>query len=723
MCFRKSLALSLIFAFFLAGCSGSDGYGVGNGKGSTETEDTTDESETGGDSGDETSEVVLDIGNGTGTSFTSGVATTSLAGGATLTFGASTTISVVVVDTNASNAAYGTPTPVTFTSACATAGLAIIEGSATTSGGVASVNYTATSCQGSDEVTATLASGETASVTFNITDLSLGTGSGDTFTEGVTNTSLGGADLSYGGDALISVNIVDSSDNSLFTANPVEVNFTSTCVQNGLSTIDSSDTATNGTATVTYSAVTCEGTDTITATLADGTTASTTITVAPQVLGSLEFVSATPDTIALMGSGSSVRPEVSQITFILKDNTGSPISGETVSYELSTTSGGITLSNSTSNTAADGTTKINLNAGRNPISVNVTATVTNDSGATIRTTSNPIAIVGGLPDQNSFSLSVDTLNPRGWNFDGSTSTLTIRGADRNNNPAPDGTQVSFITYGGSIVGNCSFDGGVCSVDWTSQDPRPVNYGDGADDIVCNADSSDPRNRRSDDNPGFDDACGLVKILVRTTGEESFQDATPNGLFDVGETIVTPLGEAYNDENDNGQYDFGEYYSDFNENSDFDGTADALFQGTNCSDAAIAAGHCAGLIEVRETATLCMSTDETVMYDDSLSNTAFLSGGTITLGGAARTLVLQFTDAHGLTPASGTNIAASGEEVEILASSVAVPNACNVGGYFGTVTIGPDGDTADGSDATTGSLKITVDQPNGVSRVYLYSIRD
>jgi hypothetical protein len=657
---------SLMLIFLLSACGGGDDFNVNGLNGSAgDTTETETETETTDETG---ATVSLALGTGSGSSFSSGVVGSDIATNSVLSFGGNATITVNVVNASASNALYSTPTTVTFTSACASSGLAAIGASAVSSNGVATVSYAATSCSGSDTIIATLEGGASAAVTISISSLALGTGSGNSFNSGVLTTTTDGVDLSYGGDAAVTVNIVDTADNALFSGGSVSVSFTSNCVQNGFATIDSSANTSNGTATVAYSASACEGTDTITATLSDGTAATAIINIAGQVLGSLEFVSASPSTIALSGSGSSSNPEVSDITFILRDNTGAAIQGETVSYVLSTEVGGITLSSNTSVTSADGTTSVTLNAGGVNVSVSVTASVTNDEGDTIITTSNPIAIVGGLSDQNSFSVSVETFNPRALNFDGSTSGITIRAADRFNNPAPDSTQISFVTNGGSIIGACALSNGVCSVNWTGQNPRPDS--------------------------------GLARILVRTTGEESFSDSNSNGKYDVSELVLSNFGEAFLDVNADGIHTDDEFYSDFNGNEVFDATGSALFQGTNCSTAAEAAGHCANLIEVRGSATLCMSSDEVEVSFIALS---------------ANTFRFTFDDGdNNLMPASGTTIAVDVEDGSLVSrGAIVVPNACadangNPLVLFADVTVEADEDPS----TPSGVIKVTVTEVDG-----------
>jgi len=681
MLLNKSVILSLFLSLLLTACSGSDGFGVGNGNDNSSTEpDASTDDDTDPDP-DPDPVVTVDprLGTGSGATFSLGTISTA---DASLSYGGSTTITVNVVDANASNALLQTPTSVLFSSACAVNDLATIGASAVSSAGTATVNYSATSCSGSDTITATLESATTtvASVTFSISSLGLGTGSEGTFATGAMSTSTGATPLSYGGDTVVSVNVVDTADNSLFTSSAVAVNFTSNCVQSGDSTIDSSVNTTTGTAVATYSANTCEGVDPITATLSDGTTAQTNITVAGQVLGALEFVAASPATIALSGSGSSANPEVSTVSFSLKDKTGAAMAGETITYELSTEVGGISLSSPSSVTDAEGITSVQLNAGGVNVSVVVigTVVVTNDDGSTstTTTTSDPIAILGGIPDQNSFTLAVTTFNPRAWNFVGTNTVFSVRAADRYNNQARDGTQISFVTNGGSIVGSCALSGGACSVNWTGQNPRPAG--------------------------------GLAKVLARTTGEESFTDSNSNGVYDVGEAVLTNLDEAFLDvDGDGTRNNDNEFFSDFNNSGTYDAKVGTNFQGTNCSDAAVAAGHCANLVDVRDSSTICMSSDSVVVSVDN--------AGPLFLGEEAGfTFNFTFRDsANGIMPASGTTISTSIEGGKIVSGgTMVVPNACADGNgdpliMTRSITIETDDDVD-----TNGLLKITVTEVDG-----------
>lgn len=704
MFLNKSVVSSLCMAFMLSACSGSDGFGLGNGS-------SGDSSDSDSSSTTDPTAVVVGLGSGSATTYSSGVVTTGLASGEVLSYGGSTTASVNVVDTNSANALLSTPTSVLFSSACATQGLATIGASTVSSAGVATVSYTASSCTGSDTITATstddAGNTSTATVTFNISSLDLGKGSSGTFVSGSMTNSIDADDnddadtteLTYGGDTLVKVNVVDTADNSLFTKSSVTVNFTSNCVQQGKSEISSSVNTTTGIAVATYTANTCEGPDVITASLSDGTSATGNITIADQVLGALEFVSASPKTIALKGSGSSSNPEVTTVSFSLKDATGEPMAGETISYALSTSVGGITLANSSSVTDLDGNTSVQLNAGGVNISVAVVATVeiTDDAGAVISTTtttSDPIAILGGVPDQDSFSLSVETFNPRGYNIDGTVSRMTIRAADRFNNQARDGTQISFITDGGSIVGSCELSGGSCSVNWVSQDPKPAD--------------------------------GLVRILARTTGEESFTDLNSDGKFDLGEPIGEELDEAFLDSDRDGVRDAGEFFSDFNNNQTFDLKAAGIhagkFQGANCSTAAEAAGHCQTLVDVRDSATICMSTDAVNITASTTPGGA--ESRDIDISGGTTNIYVAISDANGLTPANGTSVSVSVEDGEIVTgNTIVIPNQCVDGSgvpipFISTIQVKPDEDTA----TTFGTLKVLVTRADGVVESYTVNLR-
>ncbi|MEO7774790.1 MAG: hypothetical protein ABIT36_07565 [Steroidobacteraceae bacterium] len=395
----------------------------------------------------------------------------------------------------------------------------------------------------------------------------LGSGTGAAFATGVIG--LSSATVSAGGSTSLSVALVQT-DGNLYTQSTA-ITFNSPCVAAGTAVIQPSATATTttGAATVTYVARGCAGTDVVTATATvNGVTrtATGTVTVAVAAIGSIAFVSATPTNIALKGTGDTSRPESSIVVFKVLDASGGPRAGAAVSFTLNTNVGGITLqpAAATATSDAQGNAQIVVNAGTVSTSVKVTAAVTSVTPA-ISTQSSQLTITTGIPTAGSFSLAVGCFNVEGWDIDGTTTLVTARLADRFGNPAPDGTAVTFTTEGGAIISQCTTttvpaEGGVCSVNWRSSNPRPVD--------------------------------GRVTLLAKAIGEESFTDANGNGAFDNGEAWAD-LGEPYRDDNESGAYEPGTDadFVDFNNNGTRN-VADGLFNGVLCNDTAGRCGNAA-----------------------------------------------------------------------------------------------------------------------------------
>ena len=156
------------------------------------------------------------------------------------------------------------------------------------------------------------------------------------------------------------------------------------------------------------------------------------------------------------------------------DTNGNPVNNQEVDFALSTQTGGITLIPSRASTNNLGLVQTVVNSGTVSTTVRVEATVV-DSEPTISSQSSVLVVSTGIPDQDSFSLSADVLNPEGWNRDGTEVQVTARLADAFNNPVPDGTAVSFTTEGGAIDPSCVTTNGGCTVTWRSQQPRPEGH--------------------------------------------------------------------------------------------------------------------------------------------------------------------------------------------------------------------------------------------------------
>lgn len=342
------------------------------------------------------------------------------------------------------------------------------------------------------------------------------------------------ASLSAGGTASLGVTLFNGA--SLFT--PAQsVVFTSPCTISGKATISSPVVTVNGSATTSYTDKGCGGVDTITAstTLAGSTFTQTgSITLVAATAGQITFVSALPQNISLKGTGGAGRQESSTVTFKVLDVNSNPVSGQAVGFALSTSAGGLTINPASSTSGADGSVSTVVAAGTVNTPVRVIATLT---GTALTTLSDQLVVSTGVPDQNSFSLSTTTFNTEGMNHDGCDampelppigSIIRVSLADHFNNPAPDGTAVSFTAKGGTVDASCLTGlesttltngtvitqkgiPGQCSVRFCAANPRPDN--------------------------------GRITILAYALGEESFIDVNGNNLFDAGESYQD-LGEPF-----------------------------------------------------------------------------------------------------------------------------------------------------------------------------------
>lgn len=281
----------------------------------------------------------------------------------------------------------------------------------------------------------------------------------------------------------------------------------------------------------------------------------------------IQFVSATPQNIALSGTGSAERPETSTVVFKVVDENGDPSPNMTVTFELTTTIGGLSLSNDSAQSDSDGLVQVVVKAGTVATHVRVMATLTATSDTVL---SDELVVSTGIPDQDSFSISISSgslFNPEAWEYDGETVSVTILAADRFNNPVPDGLAIYFTTEGGAIEPSCTTVNGSCTVEWRSQAPRPDN--------------------------------GRVTILATAIGEESFTDVNGNGRFDSEDKVYwdeenewqgnpdwylqqyKDLPDAFLDDNENRVYDYGETFFDFDENDVCKGNY--KYNGLLCTD--------------------------------------------------------------------------------------------------------------------------------------------
>jgi len=405
-------------------------------------------------------------------------------------------------------------------------------------------------------------------------------------------------------------------------------------------------------------------------------TPGTTVAGAP---AAIEFVSADPTTLTMNGVGQAGLTQTSKLTFKVVDAQGIPVPNQSVNFALSTDVGGTRLSASSGTTGEDGTVAVSVISGSVSTPVRVIATV---AGTSISTQSVQLVITTGVPDQDSFSLFVSTFNPEGYNIDGTQVDVTARLADRYNNPAPDGTQVVFTTEGGSIVGSCTTESGVCSVQWTSQNPRPTN--------------------------------GRVALLAYAVGEESYTEVDGDGRFGPADTFVPSqdLGEAFRDDNEDGIWNPGEHFVDFNSNRVWDG-GDGLFNGWLCDDSTRCSTNRS--IHVYGHATLVMAeSDANIVVTP---NPVTISSSTTAAGRANFSVSALGRATNQIMPA-GTTIEVSTDYGKLVGdSSFTVPNTTDAAASMHTFTIEGTG------EAGSGTITITVTTPSGVISTTTLSVTE
>lgn len=557
---------------------------------------------------------------------------------------------------------------------------------------------------GSSSSTGSSSTSTTGTTTTQV--ISLGSGSGSSFSAGTL--AIGVSPLSAGGSTSITANLVDQNG-SLYTTD-VDVTFSSQCAGLGTATLTSPVTTTNGTAISTYVAKGCSGNDTITASATvDNTvlTATATINVLAPTLGSIQFVSATPETIALKGTGGAGLSSTSTVVFQVFDTTGGPAANQDIDFALNTTVGGLALSPATGKTDVSGKVQTVVEGGTVHTPVRVTATIAGTT-PTISTQSDQLTVTTGIPDQDSFSLSASKFNPEAWSYDGETVDITARLADRFNNPVPDGTAVTFTAEGGAIVGSCTTTDGGCTVTWTSQNPRPCGQVIGdptlqADPVLNSCVTGSGTNAnvpQTGTAPLGQPYGGRVTILATAVGEESFVDVNGNGVFDDGDTFED-LPEAYRDDNENNSRDSNEPFVDFNENAAYD-AADGLFNGILCEDST----RCSSTktINVRQSLLLVMS-GSAAAIDISPASVNIANGG-------STTVTVTVSDMHNQPLPEGTTVDISTTQGSIEggsagSSSIASTNANTATQY--QVTLKGSKPT----DPSSGTLTVKVTSPKGI----------
>jgi hypothetical protein len=610
------------------------------------------------------------------------------------------------------------PIIVTFTS---TVGDMPITTAITNDNHQAEVDIYAGGTLGAGTIVATIASGETGEVLLVVGASNVEMGSGTPFVEGNADVSL--AQISAGGTTVVSVLIIDDQGN-LFTE-AVDVHFSSGCTSQGTptATLSSPIMTANGMATSTYLAKGCVGDDPINVTANAGginLSATASVNVLAADVGSIEFVSASPQNIAILGTGAVGGSESSTVVFRVLDTNSNPVNNQNVDFQLNTDVGGIQLIPSRATTDNNGLVQTVINSGTVATTVRVKATITG-SEPQISSQSSLLVVSTGIPDQDSFTLSASILNPEGWSLDGTEVSVTARLADAFNNPVPDGTAVIFTTEGGSIDPSCITEEGACNVIWRSQFPKPEGH------IL--GDANNLNHLPETTNTMGQKFGGRASISATAIGEESFPDLNGNGRFDETEISAFlgtdgysgndvsgkpyDLKEAFVDHNEDGVYNPGETggtnvngsgdleeFADFNDDGSFT-VNDGKYNGVLC--AIPAHEGCSNeqkSINVRGGLVLVMSgSDPFFRIETPILNI-------VGEGSASASVIIS--DLHNQPMPAGSVVSFSAGVGSIVGpSSFIWPNHNKNGGSWFGVTVKGE------KEPKSGQLAITVETPNGV----------
>jgi hypothetical protein len=602
------------------------------------------------------------------------------------------------------------------------------------------------------------------------------------------STYIGANTLPAGGSTVIEVT-VKASDGSIETSQPFTLEFSSQCMSAGNAVVDSPVITNAGKGFATYRSINCQGTDTVTVsaiTGASSVSATADITISPIAVGAIQFISASPTELALKVSGgldgAGARSETSSVVFKLLNEVGQPASSQRVCFELSTDVGGMVLTPAplasdfvncpnfpkagdseyptdidspnkyaVAYTDASGNVSVTVRSGTVPTPVKVFAVWQDASDTTspiVANVSDSLTVTTGLADYNSFSLSATILNPEAWDHDGATSTITIRSADHFNNPVPQGTVINFRTEGGSIGATCqTIDStGACSVEWTSQNPRPFE----GTTVVCpapfNGFNTPPCTGtllssyvNGQNSVIVEPRPGRSAITAFAIGEESFVDLNGNGLFDAGEDFID-LTEAFTDHNEDKAYRGSplpagavtEEFIDFNANGSFD-SADGFYTGLLCATSSAANCTQTGVdntqaqLNVFRNMPIVMS--GSVPYGrlvdiDPIGNITPVAAIDLTTGTGVsdKTVYLFVSDLNNNTLPFGTTITTSIDNGLLSTSSTSYLIGNNVANkpllYPFTVTR-----EASPNQKSSGLLSVTVKTPLGEAVSYSVSVRD
>ena len=610
---RGRLVVAGLLAIWLAACGGGGGGGTPlSGTGSTTTTTATTGTTTG-----TTTTVTTPVVVATPTMT---IAIVDASNNATASNSiSSTTAYVRVVVKDAAGAAVGSKL-VTFSTAATVATLQ--QASALTdASGVASVRI--------DPVNRTLANAGTvtasATVSGTVVQASVD------YQTSAASVSLSG--FSAGSTSITALQSASASVKVLVggaaaSSGQVSVSFSASC---GSFSPAAATTTSDGTVSTVYQSVgTCSGPVVLTAQASGASAATTTINVVAAQAANILFTSSDQTTIFTSRASSGVKQAT--LKFQVVDSSGAGMASQTVQFSLSSTAvaAGVTFSASgsaaaqTVTTDASGFASTTITSGALPTPVLVTAALA--ANTAMQASSSTLAVTSGVPVQRAASLGTSLNAIEGFQIDGKTTDVTFRISDRQGNPVPVGTAVTFVASNGLITGSCVLNAAsACTVTYTSQGARPTN--------------------------------GRVVVLAYLDGEETFIDVNGNNSYDSGEAF-TDTGTVYRDDNENGVRDATEQIYPGGQV----GTA-------TCTSALLntpfVANTCDGIwsssIRVRKQTTLVLSTSKSSITFSSLTARALsvvisdLNGNSVPTGSTVSVSIATTGSTCAVAPGAATTI--------------------------------------------------------------------
>jgi hypothetical protein len=369
------------------------------------------------------------------------------------------------------------------------------------------------------------------------------------------NVTVAATPINAHGSTAVTATVRDASNNPV----PDGTTVTYSLASPAWGSITDSSTTSGGIATATFTASSQTGTTQISAS-SGSATGSADIEILQVPAAAIQFVSASPDVIALAETGGA---EISELRFRVLDANNLPLEGIEVTFSMVGPNGGEYIDPLAGSSNASGLAIVRLYSGYVAGPVTVSASI--DLPMTVQST--VVSIGGGVPSDNRFSVAATILNLPGLVYQGHETEVSAWLADRfGSYNILEGTTVSFGTEVGLTTDTASVtldDSGVATVTVRTQtgaggahaeDVLPEPWEQALQTYVAATYGYTTTTHPRD---------GLVTVLVYTKGEEHFDDLNANGVYDSGTDLFLPAYDTpedpFYDYDDDDQYNDGSTY--------------------------------------------------------------------------------------------------------------------------------------------------------------------